>query len=481
MAMKKAIFLVFMLLPLLSAAQTPLEKFLNTSFEPGQSVQAQPLFSAGSYVLVAAEGLETYVVDAGAGTAVEDRQLLQEILSADAKNRSSFASKLSLALGLDEAILSAKKDNEAKCVQYLGLDMHPCTERESCILSCFSVPQCVGGPLYSDGFLEAFMEWNVGRQKFDSLVLAYSDSQEMIVDGAAAIDQKISVLNELSSLSLNLSKNEIFLNRSDEGCGGGGVARCYEYCPKVDYSAARIASGKQNLAELKAALTSLQWQSLRAEGILNRSTENDYYLANRGRLYEEFRLDMQKQIRNLNVSAESLSKKVWDREVDSLIGSLSSYSSGVVADANAGLYRKALSKAATFQGKAKAISDRISSDSAQYELLEGEFGSIEKKISNGAWLLGNYTAEKYMGQLSGIKANATAPATLQEIAAAKEMADELKEAVDNDIAYKATEQGGGKAVQLPVDLPQIKGLPQSLPCPMAFALFALLAVLFARR
>ncbi|VVC01650.1 Uncharacterised protein [uncultured archaeon] len=477
MAPKPALLLALLLLPALFAAQTPLQKFLNSSFEPDQSVSAQPLASPGQYYLVSAGGLEAYVVDGSSGSAVLDRARLVEILSDDSRSKSGLDAKASAALGLDEEIASAKDAGEKKCMQYLGLDMHPCSDRESCIRSCFSVPQCSAGPLYSDGFLEAFMEWNAGRQRFDSLLMSYSDSQEKMLEDASLIDQKAALLSELSALSANLSKNAIFLNRSDEGCGGGGTVRCYEYCPKVNYSASRIDAGRQNLASLKSALASLQSQPVRAEGILNRSLQNDNYLSSRGRLYEEFRLGMQKKVRDLNLSAESLSRRVWDREVDLLISSLSNYSAGVAADAAAGLYRKALAAKPAFESRAKAISDRISSDQSRAGLLDAKLSSLEKKIANGEWVLGNLSSEKYLGQLLQIRENAAAPATIAEIAAADGMADALKAEVDAEIASKATAQGSGKPVQLPIQLPQGQGAA----CPFAFALLALLAAAFARR
>lgn len=467
MAAKQIAFLVFMLLPAIFAAPTPLQKFLDSSFEPDQNVQTQALFAAGNYALVTADGVEAYVADAGTGTAVKDRQRLQEILSADTKNRRGFASKLSLALGLDEAVLAAKKNDEEKCVQYLGLEMHPCTDRESCIISCFSVPQCSGGPLYSDGFLEAFMDWNAIRQRFDSLILAYSNRQERMADDASAIDQKIAILDELSPLASNLSKNPIFLNRSDEGCSGGGVARCYEYCPKVDYSAEKIAAGRQNLAGLKSALESLHRQGLRAEGILNRSEQNDAYLSSRGRDYEEFRLDMLQQIRNLNESAEALSKMVLDPEVDALIGSLSNFSSGVAADGDGGLYRKALGKKPAFYAKANAISGRIASDLEARESLSGQIEALRNKTGRGAWLLGSETASYFYKDIANLTASLNSSATVEQLAGMKAQADLMDNRLDALLASRATEQGGKGLSQLadiPVGLPGQLPNPSQLPC-----------------
>ncbi|MCX6772784.1 MAG: hypothetical protein NTV88_03365, partial [Candidatus Micrarchaeota archaeon] len=61
---KFAVLFILLLLPLVFA-QTTLEKFLNTTFEPDQSVQTQSLFTpSGSYLLVIANGTEFYVLDA---------------------------------------------------------------------------------------------------------------------------------------------------------------------------------------------------------------------------------------------------------------------------------------------------------------------------------------------------------------------------------------------------------------------------------
>jgi len=486
--MVKAIcaFVAFFMLPLVFAATEPVQKFINSSFEPDQQVETRLLSAPGAYYLVIAGGNETYVVDGEAGKAVKDRQELRELLEADSKSRSNYSAILEASFGLDEEILAAKEKNEKKCMQYLGLDMHPCNDKESCTVACFAVPQCSGGPLYSDGFLEAFMDWNADRQEFDSLLRAYAESQEAMANDTAVIESKVSILESLHPLSKKLSANPIFLNRSDEGCSGGGVARCYEYCPKVDYSTAKIDAGKRQLQALKSAIADLQSQALRAGGILNRSEENDRYLASRGGDYEEFRLKMHNDLKRLAASAANLSLKVDDPEVEAMLVSLSNFSSEIAANASAGLYRKALSQRPLWASKSAEAENRIAAGASKRTNLDSEFRSIEAMISGGALLLGEQSASKYREELAALQANASGRIRLEELSYLKSSADSLKARLAEEIAAKATntaenESAGTAPKEVAANMPA--NMPASLPCLPGFVLLALLfgGVFWGRR
>ena len=138
--MKLAALFVFFFLPLASAAQTPLEEFLNTTFEPDQSVTTQPLLASGNYLLVSANGTETYVLDAATAKIVSDLSTLSAILSEDAKNRSGYEEKLASAKAFEALVNAAKDTAEKKCMQYTGTDMHDCYDKQTCTVACFAVP-----------------------------------------------------------------------------------------------------------------------------------------------------------------------------------------------------------------------------------------------------------------------------------------------------------------------------------------------------
>lgn len=449
------------------AAQTPFEKFLNSTFEPDSSVAVKPLLANGSFVLVLSGGSETYVADSSSGKAVLDKGQMQRILVEDARNRTAFDANVAYALGLDEHIYSSKSE-EAQCMRLTGIELRDCVDKDTCVLACMSNPNCLN-VLYSDGFWEAVLEWNSGRKAFDGLVASYADGQEAVSGDAKAVAEKDAVLGQMHALALNMSMNTVFLNRTDAGCGANGTKRCYEYCPKVDYSADDISLGRQALAKISAAMEEMGGQQERAERILNRSRENDLYLSTRGKRYAEFKLDMADEIGKLNLSYASLLKKVNDTEIAGMIGSLQSLSERIRADGDFGLYKKALGQEAEFYSKRNATALRIASDLAAYESTLLRIDGLGGKVENGAWLLGNATSEAYLANLTGMRTNLTsAPVGIADIARVNASVGALENGMAEEMLARAS---SGQAVQQ--QMPKI-------PCLPAFAVLLVAAFACAR-
>ena len=466
---------LFLLSSLVFCAQTPLEKFINASFEPDQSATAAEL--AGGFAVVSAGGVETYVVDSS-GKAVKDRTALETVLANDAKANGGYDEKISSAQSFASAVSGAKQANEAKCMQYLGLNMYNCTDRQSCIVTCWAVPQC-GIIINAGGFLEAMMEYNTGRLQFDSLILAYQGSLDAIKTDPSAIDQKLSALDEMGTLSENLSVNPIFLNRSDPQCQGGNATTCFEYCPKTDYSSARIDSQKQNLQALKTVLAGIAAQPARADAILAKSNANDLYLSTRHGDFEAFRLKMNGDIADLKSKNATFSKSVKDPEVRTMLSSLFNLSESIVADADAGYYRRAMGRESGYDAAESTVSDRMESGLAAYYDMTAELSSIEANINKSAWMIGNGSAAQYSLQLAAIKQNATAPATVQQISAARAAMAELGVKLAQQVASAATENPQAVAgAAAGAAASQAKG---SIPCLPAFAILAMLCFASAGR
>jgi hypothetical protein len=466
-AKEKALFAIMLLSSAAFASQSPLEKFLNASFEPGQDVQVQPLLASGSFVLVKADGVETYAVDAQAGKAVEGKQQLQALLQEDAASRTSYAAMLSSALSLQADVESAKADQEAKCMQYTGTDMHECTDKESCTISCLSVPLC-STPLYSDGFWEAILDWTTSRKAFGAALLAYAEGIDSIQSDASAIDSKLKIANQLEALALNMTKNPLFLNRTDEGCSGSGPARCFEFCPKVNYSLERIRREKQNLAALKSAVAEISAQPARADAILEAGARQDSYLASRGRRFEEMRLKMQSDIKKLKGRADGLSARVNDSAIQPLLSSLENLSASIVEMGGSGRYRQAFASEAPYNQTLEQLSSRIDSDEAAYSSVSKALADLRAQLGNSTWLLGNSSAEGYAAILASFSANLTSPQTPAQLAQAKEGLSNLRSQLSEEVAAKAAQQ--------PRQAPSA-----NLPCMPALILIASLALAACRR
>ncbi|MCX6770424.1 MAG: hypothetical protein NTX79_00040 [Candidatus Micrarchaeota archaeon] len=467
--------LSLLLSPALFAA-SPFEMFLHRSFEPDSGVQYVSLLSNGGYYLVSAGGVETYVVDASNGSIVDGIPALTALLEQDAKNRDSFDSKLSSAIAFPSQANAAKQANESKCLQYIGDDGDPgCTDKQTCIVSCYSSPQC-SLIIQAGGFIEAMMGWDDGRKAYSSLLSAYSDGIDSIRADPAQIDRKISILQNLSALASNLTQSTLFLTKDDPGCSGkNATLRCYEYCPKIDYSSSLISSEIQGLASLKLTLSKVANQRARAEAIVESGAENDAYLSSRGRDYENFRLKMLNGIRSLKAQSAELAETVNDSSIAPMISGLENISALSQNLSGAGNYRQALALRQQFDSLSNNASAAIGSDGKRYSALVQAMNGYSDKVASSAWLIGNASASAHLSQLASLKANYTAPLTPAKISDASAALSGLSAALDAEISSKAVSAGNSSAP--PPSPPSSQPL---LPCLPALILPPALIFAFAR-
>ena len=401
----QALFLAIIAASCLPAAaeQSPLASFVSASFEPDGAVQTSPLLADGNYYMVSLAGEETYVVDASGGNAVLDPILLKEILLGDTRNRGGYDAKVASAIAFPESARAAKRVAEGQCLQYIGDDGDPgCIDKQSCLVSCFSVPQCEI-IVQSDGFLESAMDWNSKRKGYESLLDSYSSGIEAIRFDPRAIDAKIGVLANLSSLAANMSQNGIFLEKQAAGCiGPNATRRCYEYCPRIGYSEALIASQSQSLSSLKLLLAQISQQQDRAAALLERSSRNDAYVASRGRDYEDFRIRMQNDMRSLQKQAAELNKTVSDPQVAVMVSQLEDVSGRAKNYSDAGYYRQALALRTIFDPLSNMTFSRIAADNAAYDGLKSGMDALSGRVQGSIWLIGSESAAAYYARIAAL-------------------------------------------------------------------------------
>ncbi len=472
----KAAFLLFaMAFSSLALAATPMEKFINSSFEPDQNVSATALLPDATAYLISADGVETYVYDTASGSAMNDTSKIAALLAADSKNRSAFAQKVALAQSFESSVRAAKNSSEALCMQLTGTSMHDCTDKGTCVLACMSNPNCAT-PLYSDGFWESILEWTNLRKSFNTSLSQFGSGIDSVGTDTSAIDSKMSVIDTLSATEGQLESSILFLNRTDEGCAGANATkRCFEYCPKIDYSRAGIAAQKQNLASLRTALISSQSQPVRAAAILNASAKNSQYLSTRMGDFASLRVKMGTDAGSLNKSAKELSAKVNDSTISPLLSSLSQISDGILSFGKAGMYRAALLQKPKYDAAYSEVSGNIDNDLKKYDSALSQMDSIRDKANKSSWLIGAAAYANYSSRLSALKANLTsAPVTLSQISDAAMQAGQISASLSDEISTRAAQGGAAAQEGAPAQggaPPQQKG--GRLPCLPAFALLAI--------
>ena len=486
----RGFFLTILLATACFASQTPLQKFMNASFEPGQSVSVSPLSGSwGGLLLISAEGYETYLFNSSSGKPLLHRQSIEAALTEDIYTRNNFESRASALTNLSSRVMDAKSAAEKKCMQYIGVDMHPCEDTEACKVSCFAVPQCEV-IVHSDGFLEAMVQWNEGRKRFDSLLLEYSDGIDSISADTLAIDGKREVLSSLIELSTLLSSNPLFLGRNDAACNGKNAIRCYEYCPLPDYSTSELTGASGELAAIKRLLLSAYSQPARAGALLNRSLQNEAYLDTRGRDYEQFRIAMRLELPQIALRISGLEKKVYDPQVRTAFSALSNLSALAISEADFGMYRRALSRKPTYEQAKADLFSLLTFDENLYQALLNRTYSLGQKVNRSKLIIGETEAQSYNLQLGNISRNITGNISVSGMAEQSLALDSLEQQLSKDVSEKATASTTVSSGNVSVGVSSSPSgekeitlkLPSGIPCiPAIIPLLALGLVFFSRR
>ena len=304
------------------------------------------------------------------------------------------------------------------------------------------------------------MDWNFKRKEFASTLASFSDGIEAIQSDPSAIDSKRSTLELLSTLAQNMSQNGIFLTKEDAGCIGKNATRlCYEYCPKIDYSAALISVQSQNLASLKGTLSDVFQQQARASAILENGAANNAYLSTRGRDYEEFRIRMKNGIRNLQSKSNELRASLNDTELPGMIAGLENISALAANRSAGGYYRKALLLRPQFELLFNQTSERIDSGDALVSSFKAMLLAAEAKVNSSRWLIGNQSSEKFLSNLTALRENLTLPTTYQIIYGANATLSQISAEIDSEIAAKAVHAGNAGNPPAPASNPLMPDVP----------------------
>ncbi|MEM4633716.1 MAG: hypothetical protein QW275_01020 [Candidatus Anstonellaceae archaeon] len=470
----------------ISFAASPLEEFLSKSFEPGMNVQVSRLLSSENYSVVLLDGKEIYVVDDLAGKPVQDREKIENLLKEDAKSRQNYQQKISSAMNLVKDVQNAKNKTEAQCMLLTGTDMHECKDKDSCVLACMSNPNCAT-PLYSDGFWEALLDWSNARRKYGELLEKYQAGLDKISSEPSAIDEKKEILAQLHSTAKNMSLNPLFLNRTDEGCSGKTTKRCYEYCPKIDYSASRIEAEIANLEGIKVALLDAKNQPARAEEILKEGAKYDAYLSTRMKDYAELRVKISSSLKKVNETAKEAALKVKDPSIYASIEQLSKQAENIGKKGDENRYKEALEMGKDYQQKLEEVKGRIDSNLKKYEEVLEKIDGAVQKLEKSRWLVGNQTYLEHLAKLEALKQElVSAPVTLEEMEEIRMKVIQEDMEINAAISQKAAEVASGSS---PISQEAIKEIAAAqipkntpLPCLPAFALAAIgVAVLLARK
>ncbi|MEM2963090.1 MAG: hypothetical protein QXN01_01185 [Candidatus Anstonellales archaeon] len=358
-----------------------INEFLEKNTEPSDLIEKIPLMSnESSLVLIKINGKETYIYSQDIGGALESVDEIKKALINDAYLKRGYQGVVGRALSSLRKFRSGKEDLEGRCDRYLGVDKKPCKDKESCLVACFAVPLC-SGVINANGFWEAMLDYT---QKKDRLNNELYEAEKILENfEESKLEELVSRLNNIISISSNLSQNGIFLNRTDPGCDRFD-SRCFEYCPKINYSTEELVASKNELGALRVLFLSSAEQEERAVKIAQKTAEQKKYFEERIEKFSKLKDSVSKRIQKIVNASDEILRNLTSQELVDGKANLSAIGDEILALGREGDYRQAFGKEDEFEALASNVERKIEELKLRYSNLIKRYEEISKKYASEA-------------------------------------------------------------------------------------------------
>ena len=467
--------LVFAMLAFLPAAlfsAAPADSFISKYVEADQQTSYSGIFTnSGKYFIMKLDGLETFLMDNITGQPVEGSVTMERLLREDVYARAEFENKKAGLLSTIREFNTTKYENERKCRQYTGTDTHQCKDRESCVVACFAVPVCTT-IINADGFWQSVYNWSESTYRLDSVASQFEPGIGGIAQGGAVIDSQIAKLDEMIFIARANWENSLFKNRSFPECVGLGAARCFDFCPRIEYSISKLQSARSTLVVLKTQLSALSLQQARAGKIIERGDAQKKYVEGRGAMLAQHRIFVVGAVFNASEAFGEANKTLNDSQLRVLMWQLAEKTNESEMFEKDEMYKLEFATAMEIGSLSERVVNRSKQIISQREKIESDLGSAGLKIAkaaevgaNGTVVRGlNFTYSRLARKIGGKLDTAELPGIASEVGALGGEAG--RAVVDALLANQSARGAGGDNESTTLQIQ----IPRELKCQLPIAL-----------
>jgi len=468
MKITTAVLLVVLLaLPLFAASgREEAQAYAEPSDALATSSMSVP---SGEFVLVNLNGADTLLLNVADGKPVTDEATMRTIMTDNIYALANANAKIGEMGSNINTFASSTEPEESQCRQWLGLlnNGEVCTDKESCLRSCFSSPYCDSGPKAAPGFIEAMQSWVASVAKFDSAVSDFNSSISSVKDGVSSVDAQTAKLNAVKAAMAEVQGNGLVMKQA-EGCD-----TCFEFCKQPNYSTSSIDSISSDLSSLKTSLAPLALVNSKATSLKAMTDRELSYQSSKKATYAALSDKVANKNTELKAKANGLSMKVESSGIDSSVSELDNLSKSIQAMGNKGDYRLALSKEAEFDRTSADLEDTLTTLDRKYAALTKSVKDLSDKINTAYMVSGNSSdavtkLADVKTKLNAINTKLKSPIQESDIPVITNDVSDLS-AQMNDILAEAALSGGVKPAggsptsAIPSEVsknlpPQVKGL-----------------------
>jgi len=410
--------LAFLLLLSAPISALSLNDFLAPYLLPGERPVAEDFSIGGSnYALVRIAGKPSFLLSEKEGEFgfVQDAGQIQEAL------RSKTLEEMQLTESLDASLLLVREFNDSRllgereCRRQTGTDRFPCTDKDSCIVACRSVPNCQTALSYSLESMNDLQAWLVLSSSLDTLVAdaetanAAASSALESSFGTGPVDALLEKEYNIQAVAHDISENSLF------NCGPVGKCFC-----SYTFNHTPLRTSIETLLRVRSNLTLLQTLPSLSSSIAN-TTAQRTSIKDEGELYALVLFESDAKLGQLRTDMDNSLVFISDEELlrgfNELRSNLTTL--GVAVDRKD--YAAAQSLALAFNTRLDMLHSRTGANIAEYYLLL----DLRLNVSRTLDLLGDVeltdTQAAQLADLQGRYAASEMPAPLP-----RALADQMK-------------------------------------------------------
>ena len=298
------------------------DSFIQPYIQPGEFYYYQQTnYSSKTYFVVWVNATETFVLEqtaTGAYSFVNSSSIILGVLRQNFLDTVSIDGELD---GLRQRLAdfnASRQPSQAECEVMTGTDHLPCTDPDSCLQACLSVPSCRAYNQPSGGALvHAILEWRNNNSMLDGNLTLYASNLSFIEgrtgDIEIAVNSAEMLLDRMFQPVEAIGQNKLFRECPD----------CFNYCRPIPFDTLQLNASRSLLSALRRKLSRLD--ELPSVALLVQ--QRTYARTNRVRF--QFMLEnMTGELDNLTALAAPLAT-MRDRKLDEDMASLSSMLSQV--------------------------------------------------------------------------------------------------------------------------------------------------------
>jgi len=337
--------------------------------EPQENYTFQSIsVPSGNFVLATIEGKETFMLDSQ-DKSVNDSTLINKIFIEKIYKNADFNSAIEL-LEIHALNFNRSRDPEEKlCRQYTGTDRFNCTDHDSCLASCYSVPVCTL-MIAAEGFLPAISNWSALVYQLDGNFTSLRNQIPQISDSGSSSSAR-SQISSITSLA-SLVKGTILLKKMYEGG--------FEFCPISNYNATSLLEADSLLSTLSENLKALSGVGARTNSLLSNMEERMNYIEERDEKYRVLSSKILSTRQFLSSDADASLLCINSTEIISQLEDLKNFTSEMQDLGKEKKYKEMFNKENEFDSLASGLNATIQDNDDICKEMKENLKIIETKV-----------------------------------------------------------------------------------------------------